>query len=793
MKTLVPNCSKLFQTVPNCSKLFQTVPNCSKLFQTVPNSTLSSFGVLTFFLLMFNSLAFGQSKGASAIPTFARKDNTVIASRTLEVKEHGWLYFRKQANVQPNELFTTYREAMGLRPEDEMKIVKSQKDDLGYAHNIYAQYYKGILVQNAGFSEHFKDNKVEVAHGKLIEQLNLDVNPRLTEAQALQFALDSIAAKEYAWQNPKFEKALKIELSDLNATYFPKGRLVITWIKNEVFTPDNYKLAWLFEIAASLPQTHRFVYIDAHNGTVVKALDDENHNGPAQTLYYGTQNIDTQFQGFWFGNDFRLFADENGRSVHTRRGDGDIWRSGWALDEVNDADDNWTGENATATTAHWTVSKAWDFYKGYFNRNGYDNEGKTVRVKAESSNNGSGSRFLLGHWIILFGFSNINQMHESTLDIAAHEFTHGVLHTTSGPGSGGDSGRSNGGENGAIAESLSDIMGLMAERYTFGDSPKNLTHGEDCGAVHRRFDPRGFADPDPNPILHGIPFPTFYMQAGAWDNGGEIHHNSSVMSFWFYLLSQGDSQTLPTVSGIGYDKAAQIVYRAMNCGYLTDNSKYIDARNATMRAAFELYGGCSMEEIEVSRAWAAVGIGGVKLCPVEILGHTDLSNGSICVPFANINYCFAARELPNSTFSWSYPSDWTAQVSGNYLCVSSFGLSSVGDYEYITATSNQTQQTGTFGVSFINCANFSVKRNDNSGYGIKAYPNPVVDKLTLEFLEEEHIQSISIFDNLGRLVLTKPISSLKTEINVADFTTGLYFVKTTGGDKSIHTFSFIKK
>ena len=268
----------------------------NKLFQT----TL----LLSFLVLNSSTSLMAQTKGSRFIPTFARKDNTAIASRTIEVKEHGWLYFRKNAKVKPNELFSTYREAMGLGKEDDMKIIKSQEDDMGYSHNIYEQRYKGILIQNAGFSEHFKNGYVEVAHGKIIEKLNIDVVPSLKEAEALQVALDSIGAKEYAWQNPKAEKALQIESNDPSATYFPKGQLVITNVKNEVFLAENYRLAWVFEVNASSPLANQYIYIDAHNGRIIKRRDMELHNGPAQTLYYGTQNIDTQFQGFWYGNQF---------------------------------------------------------------------------------------------------------------------------------------------------------------------------------------------------------------------------------------------------------------------------------------------------------------------------------------------------------------------------------------------------------------------------------------------------------------------------------------------------------
>ena len=247
-------------------------------------------------------------------------------------------------------------------------------------------------------------------------------------------------------------------------------------------------------------------------------------------------------------------------------------------------------------------------------------------------------------------------------------------------------------------------MGLMVRRYTLGDSPDNLNHGVDCGTIQRKFDPRGFSDP-----VTGRMFPKYYGEPNVWlntdaeafDNGG-VHFNCAVMNFWFYLLTNGGSGTINTsinVNSIGYDKAAQIVYRAMDYGYFTRNSMFSDARDAAMRAARELYGDCSMEEIEVSKAWTAVGIGGVKVCPVTVTGHTDLPNGTICLPLAQ-NYAFQAFEFTNSTFSWSVPTDWNTQISGNSLQVYSFGSAMSGQYQYATVTSNLTQQTGVLQLYF---------------------------------------------------------------------------------------------
>ena len=53
---------------------------------------------------------------------------------------------------------------------------------------------------------------------------NIDVNPKLTEEQALRFALKYIGAEIYKWQIVDEENWLK---ENFDESYFPKGELVI--------------------------------------------------------------------------------------------------------------------------------------------------------------------------------------------------------------------------------------------------------------------------------------------------------------------------------------------------------------------------------------------------------------------------------------------------------------------------------------------------------------------------------------------------------------------------------------
>lgn len=75
--------------------------------------------------------------------------------------------------------------------------------------------------------------------------------------------------------------------------------------------------------------------------------------------------------------------------------------------------------------------------------------------------------------------------------------------------------------------------------------------------------------------------------------------------------------------------------------------------------------------------------------------------------------------------------------------------------------------------------------------GIKIYPNPVSDKLKIEFIKNEvPIENISILNALGATLLES--KELKKEMDVSFLEPGLYFLKIESGLKQ-KTIKFIKK
>jgi Zn-dependent metalloprotease len=185
-----------------------------------------------------------------------------------------------------------------------------------------------------------------------------------------------------------------------------------------------------------------------------------------------------------------------------------------------------------------------------------------------------------------------------SLDVVAHELTHGVTAFTSNliPLN----------ESGALNEAFSDMMGTSVEFFIRG-AGGNYLMGENLvtvpvpGLVRSLQDPLAFGTPDNYSI----------RLTDAADNG-EVHNNSTIASHAFYLAIEGGTNRTSklAVQGVGSANREQIekvFYRGFT-QLLTPNATFSLARAATIQAARDLYGAGNAPERAVTQAWAAVGV-----------------------------------------------------------------------------------------------------------------------------------------------------------------------------------------
>jgi vibriolysin len=279
-----------------------------------------------------------------------------------------------------------------------------------------------------------------------------------------------------------------------------------------------------------------------------------------------------------------------------------------------------TSTDNVLQTIHNNTGATYDYYWGRFGRDSINGAGMTIIATGHygsSYNNAHGSSAQ-----IYFGDGDGTRFAPlgGALDIVAHEMTHAVIDFES------DLVYKN--ESGALNESLADVFGAAVESWADGGINANTWQlGEDVYTPATAGDALRYMD---NPTRDGSSkdyYPERYT--GTADEGG-VHYNSGISNLAFHRLVAGGShprfKNHFNVTGIGMSKAEAIFYRAQT-EYLISTSDFQGMRNATLRAAEDLYGVNSAERGSVNMAWCVVGVFGTGCPPSNISGSGTIFAG----------------------------------------------------------------------------------------------------------------------------------------------------------------------
>jgi len=584
---------------------------------------------LFYFLLKINNLFSQETNPASFV------------DRLIPINTHEFIIkLKKESNLTIDNFSYNYRSLMGLSQKDNMKLLREETDKSGGKHYRFQQYYDQVKIDGCEIILHEKNEFIQSLNGSWIKNLNVNTTPTLTEDVARQFALDAVKAQQYRWQVPQEEQLLKKIKNDSNATYFPEGKLLLVAFPFNI-NPDNFKLAYKFNIYSQIPFDGITIYIDATSGKEIsrntfinygctsycKPLT--NNNCATNTRYNGHRSFDIQQQDCYVddgtvdkdGNsnnnciyDHTIFNLTDGiRNIETRDEPSKNIISSQAENEDCNIDDD------IAISAHWGAEMANDYYESVHNRNGYDNIGSKLTIYVHNSFLPDNAYWYTPSSLYFGDGDGVNNNPWVSLDMVGHELTHGVIgYSVDAP-----NGFEYSGESGALGESFADIFGAVIEFYING-SNGNWIIGEDITingiGIRNMSVPNGSGDGAQPDTYEGDNWYT-------GTNASEFSHtNSGVGNFWFYLLSEGGEGTNDNidnycVEGLGIDKAAGIAYTTLT-NYLTKNSGYYSARSASILATQWLYGANSNEEVQVTNAWYAVGVGQEFNNPILLQNRT---------------------------------------------------------------------------------------------------------------------------------------------------------------------------
>jgi|TARA_R100000479_G_scaffold68390_2_gene32621 Zn-dependent metalloprotease len=464
--------------------------------------------------------------------------------------------------------------------------ISEKVDELGYFHREYQQYYKNVKVAFSSSKIHAKDGSIVAMSNNVFRIKDVSVSPKLSNVQALNRALAHVGANTYLWENRQ-------EANLANNYEKPTGELVVFPAIENVSTTN--RLAYKFDIYATAPLYRADVYIDANTGAFImenKRIHHADTPATGSSLYNGNVSFTADSNG----GQYRLRQTADGNGIQTY----DL-NNGTNYNNASDITSSSTtfNGNATGVQAHWGAEQTHKYFFQNHNRNSYNGSGAVIRSYVSYSSNyvnafWDGSRMTYGDG------DGVNYGPLVSLDIVGHEIAHGVTEYSAN--------LVYSYESGALNESFSDIFGESIENFAQGNNDwlmgDDIGAGGSGGALRSMSNPNAYNQPDT--------YLGTNWYSGSGDNGG-VHYNSGVQNFWFYLLSVGGNGTNDngdsySVSAIGMDAAASIAYRNLAV-YLNSNSQYDDARAGAIQAAIDLYGAGSAEEIAVTNAWHAVGVG----------------------------------------------------------------------------------------------------------------------------------------------------------------------------------------
>ena len=471
-------------------------------------------------------------------------------------------------------------------------LLEEEQDSLGFSHRTVQQTNEAIDIEGAIIKIITRpDGTMKKVGNRVDIQKPIPANVLRFEA-ALVIAMQTVQTDYFYWENEAMQRLIKELENDPGATFYPQNKLV--WLDPQFSHDGNrYKLAYKIELFYHAASDHKTVYVDAEQGSILLEIEgchEVSVEGTAETRYHGTRTIITDSLG---ADSFVLYDHSRGGGIETLN-IRTLKSEDSAVSFVDD-DNHWDHDNKEMDNAagdvHWGSEMTYDYFMKSHGRNSFDGKGTKILSYVHYDKN-----WVNASWngkYARYGDGSNNPL--TSIDVVAHELTHGVTGTSSG--------LIYRNESGALNESFSDIFGTAVEFYA-APAEANWNIGMANFYLREMGNPKKFSHPN---CYNGR-----YWYTGTGDNGG-VHINSGVQNFWFYLLCNGgegvnDLGNPYKVDSIGMEKAAKIAFRNL-VYYLTPSSTFADARSGSIEAAKDLFGACSPEVAQVVNAWYAVGVG----------------------------------------------------------------------------------------------------------------------------------------------------------------------------------------
>ncbi|WP_405648706.1 M4 family metallopeptidase [Streptomyces sp. NBC_00019] len=473
---------------------------------------------------------------------------------------------------------------LGLGAKEKLVVRDVLKDGNGTVHTRYERTYDGLPVLGGDLV--VESTKADATEA-VVKATRAAIKPATTTA-----AVSAAKAKSQALGAAKAE--------DAKSPAVNRAPRKVIWAGDGKPTLAYETVVGGFQHDGTPQELH--VVTDAATGEKLyewEAIE----TGTGNTVYSGSVTLGTTQSGSTYNltdgargghKTYNLNRGTSGTGT-LFSGPDDIWGNGSP-----------SNLESAGADAHYGAALTWDYYKNVHGRSGIRGDGVGAYSRVHYGNNYVNAFWSDSCFCMTYGDGSGNTNPLTSIDVAAHEMTHGLTSNTAG--------LNYSGESGGLNEATSDIFGTTVEFYANNSSDVgDYLIGEEIN-INGDGTPLRYMD---QPSKDGSSYNNWTSSIGNAD----VHYSSGPANHFFYLLSEGSgaktingvSYNSPTadglpVTGIGRDKAEKIWFRALTTKF-TSTTNYAAARTGTLAATGELYGTTSAEYTAVQNAWAGVAVG----------------------------------------------------------------------------------------------------------------------------------------------------------------------------------------
>ncbi|WP_064663196.1 M4 family metallopeptidase [Pseudoalteromonas sp. MQS005] len=462
-------------------------------------------------------------------------------------------------SVSPNQL-------IGLSVGNELVVLKEFTSNNGEVTRRYQQTYQGIPVIGDTVSLTFNNGMLKKAHGAAVYNIDedlSDVSAKLTKKDAiLKGSKTGIAAKSVGLKKHNEQSRLAIWVDDQNKAHLVYEVSYITYGKSP---------------------SRPYLIIDANTGEVLLSYDNLQHanaTGPGGNLKTGKYLYGTDFDSLDISQSGNTCSMNNANVRTINLNGGTSGSSAYSFTCPENTFKEINGAYSPLNDAHFFGNVIFNMYNDWL---GTAPLSFQLQMRVHYSSNYENA-FWDGS-AMTFGDGQNTFYPLVSLDVSAHEVSHGFTEQNSG--------LIYNGKPGGLNEAFSDMAGEAAEFYMKGSN--DWLVGKDI------FKGNGALRYMNNPTQDGR---SIDNQSNYY-SGMDVHYSSGVYNKAFYNLA--------TTPGWDTQKAFIVMARA-NQLYWSAGVGWDLAGNGVMDAACDL----NYDPNDVKAALAAVGV------------NSNLSSGSDC-------------------------------------------------------------------------------------------------------------------------------------------------------------------